>query len=124
VDYTCRRRHASSSVLLHAKCRKAPGVWPSQVTFSSSPGKTPCSTASLPSLPVCLPLLPGIALPHALHCLHLRQTKEIVMSTIKSYAAKEAGADLSLWEYDAGELLPQDVEVQVEYCGSATPTCR
>lgn len=25
------------------------------------------------------------------------------MSTIKSYAAKEAGADLSLWEYDAGE---------------------
>ena len=39
------------------------------------------------------------------------------MSTIKSYAAKEAGADLSLWEYDAGELLPQDVEVQVEYCG-------
>ncbi|NEM65059.1 alcohol dehydrogenase catalytic domain-containing protein, partial [Escherichia coli] len=23
----------------------------------------------------------------------------------------------SLWEYDAGELLPQDVEVQVEYCG-------
>ncbi|HBX6476790.1 TPA: alcohol dehydrogenase, partial [Klebsiella pneumoniae] len=26
------------------------------------------------------------------------------MSIIKSYAAKEAGADLSLWEYDAGEL--------------------
>ncbi|MBM0459624.1 alcohol dehydrogenase, partial [Klebsiella pneumoniae] len=24
------------------------------------------------------------------------------MSIIKSYAAKEAGADLSLWEYDAG----------------------
>ena len=39
------------------------------------------------------------------------------MSTIKSYAAKEAGADLSLWEYDAGDLKPEDVEVQVEYCG-------
>ncbi len=39
------------------------------------------------------------------------------MSIIKSYAAKEAGADLSLWEYDAGELLPEDVEVEVEYCG-------
>ena len=39
------------------------------------------------------------------------------MSTIKSYAAKEAGADLSLWEYDAGELRPEDVEVKVEYCG-------
>ena len=39
------------------------------------------------------------------------------MSTIKSYAAKEAGADLSLWEYDAGDLKPEEVEVQVEYCG-------
>ena len=39
------------------------------------------------------------------------------MSIIKSYAAKEAGADLSLWEYDAGELQPEDVEVEVEYCG-------
>ena len=39
------------------------------------------------------------------------------MSIIKSYAAKEAGADLSLWVYDAGELQPEDVEVEVEYCG-------
>ncbi len=39
------------------------------------------------------------------------------MTIIKSYAAKEAGADLSLWEYDAGELQPEDVEVEVEYCG-------
>jgi uncharacterized zinc-type alcohol dehydrogenase-like protein len=41
----------------------------------------------------------------------------------KSYAAKEAGADLSLWEYDAANSC-QDVEVQVEYCGICHPTCR
>ncbi len=46
------------------------------------------------------------------------------MSIIKSYAAKEAGADLSLWEYDAGELQPEDVEVEVEYCGISSRTCR
>ncbi|WP_312284842.1 NADPH-dependent aldehyde reductase Ahr [Yokenella regensburgei] len=39
------------------------------------------------------------------------------MSKIKSYAAKEAGAELEVWEYDAGELLPDDVEVEVDYCG-------
>ncbi len=39
------------------------------------------------------------------------------MSIIKSYAAKQAGADLEVWEYDAGDLLPEDVEVQVDYCG-------
>jgi uncharacterized zinc-type alcohol dehydrogenase-like protein len=39
------------------------------------------------------------------------------MSIIKSYAAKEAGADLELFEYDAGELGQEDVEVQVDYCG-------
>ena len=39
------------------------------------------------------------------------------MSIIKSYAAKQAGADLEVWEYDAGELAPDDVEVQVDYCG-------
>ncbi|MDR3105368.1 MAG: alcohol dehydrogenase, partial [Yokenella regensburgei] len=37
------------------------------------------------------------------------------MSKIKSYAAKEAGAELEVWEYDAGELLPDDVEVEVDY---------
>jgi uncharacterized zinc-type alcohol dehydrogenase-like protein len=37
------------------------------------------------------------------------------MSIIKSYAAKEAGADLELFEYDAGELGQEDVEVQVDY---------
>lgn len=39
------------------------------------------------------------------------------MSIIKSYAAKAAGADLEVWEYDAGDLKPDDVEVQVDYCG-------
>ncbi|WP_024559703.1 alcohol dehydrogenase catalytic domain-containing protein, partial [Franconibacter pulveris] len=39
------------------------------------------------------------------------------MTIIKSYAAHEAGAALELYEYDAGELKPEDVEVEVEYCG-------
>ena len=39
------------------------------------------------------------------------------MTIIKSYAAKQAGGDLEVWEYDAGELTPEDVEVQVDYCG-------
>ena len=39
------------------------------------------------------------------------------MTIIKSYAAKEAGAGLELWEYDAGELAAEDVEVTVDYCG-------
>lgn len=39
------------------------------------------------------------------------------MSMIKSYAAPQAGAELELYEFDAGELLPEDVEVKVEYCG-------
>ncbi len=39
------------------------------------------------------------------------------MSMIKSYAAKEACGELDLYEYDPGELKPQDGEVQVDYCG-------
>ncbi|MEA1063418.1 NADPH-dependent aldehyde reductase Ahr [Erwinia sp. HR93] len=39
------------------------------------------------------------------------------MTKIKSYAALSAGADLEPYEYDAGELNAEDVEVQVEYCG-------
>lgn len=39
------------------------------------------------------------------------------MSMIKSYAAPKAGAALELYEFDAGELKPEDVEVEVEYCG-------
>lgn len=39
------------------------------------------------------------------------------MSVIKSYAAPKAGAELALQDFDAGDLLPEDVEVKVEYCG-------
>lgn len=39
------------------------------------------------------------------------------MTIIKSYAAPQAGAELELYEFDAGELAPEDVEVDVEYCG-------
>lgn len=39
------------------------------------------------------------------------------MSKIKSYAALKPGANLELYEYDAGALQPDDVEVKVEYCG-------
>lgn len=39
------------------------------------------------------------------------------MSMIRSYAAKEAGGELEVYEYDPGELRPQDIEVQVDYCG-------
>lgn len=35
------------------------------------------------------------------------------MTIIKSYAAHKAGAELELYEYDAGELKPEDVEVEV-----------
>lgn len=62
--------------------------------------------------------LPSAREYHALHFLgYHANPKEMNMTIIKSYAAKEAGADLSLWEYDAGELQPEDVEVEVEYCG-------
>ena len=36
---------------------------------------------------------------------------------IQAYAAMQAGAELVPYEFDAGELLPQQVEIQVEYCG-------
>ncbi|KFF66542.1 alcohol dehydrogenase [Pectobacterium brasiliense] len=39
------------------------------------------------------------------------------MTIIKSYAAPEAGAALELYEFDAGELQAEDVEVVVDYCG-------
>ncbi|MFP9230226.1 NADPH-dependent aldehyde reductase Ahr [Pectobacterium cacticida] len=39
------------------------------------------------------------------------------MTMIKSYAAPEAGAALELYEFDAGELQAEDVEVVVDYCG-------
>lgn len=43
--------------------------------------------------------------------------KDQKMSMIRSYAAKEAGGELEVYEYDPGELRPQDIEVQVDYCG-------
>lgn len=46
------------------------------------------------------------------------------MSMIKSYAAKEAGGELELYEYDPGELKPQDVEVQVDYSPRRIKVCR
>lgn len=36
---------------------------------------------------------------------------------IKSYAAKQAGQALELYEYDVAELGDEEVEVEVEYCG-------
>ena len=56
------------------------------------------------------PALPCSKLPRQ----HQRRTKNV---DDKSYAAKEAGGELEVYEYDPGELKPQDVEVQVDYCG-------
>ncbi|CAB1220589.1 NADPH-dependent aldehyde reductase Ahr [Acinetobacter bouvetii] len=36
---------------------------------------------------------------------------------IQAYAAMQAGAALEAYQFDAGELLPHQVEVKVEYCG-------
>lgn len=36
---------------------------------------------------------------------------------IKAYAAFEANAELQPYEYDPGELSPQQVEIDVHYCG-------
>ncbi len=36
---------------------------------------------------------------------------------IQAYAVQESGGKLSPFEYDPGELGPEDVEIQVEYCG-------
>ncbi|GCY86216.1 alcohol dehydrogenase [Escherichia coli] len=37
------------------------------------------------------------------------------MSMIKSYAAKEAGGELEVYQYDPGELKPQVSDVKVDY---------
>lgn len=124
VDYTCRwppcKQQRVSATLSVEKNSARPAQERLRSHFPlRQPGKlTPSPSPSLFDCPVCLPPSAKRRLaPCSTLSVYLRQTKEIVMSTIKSYAAKEAGADLSLWEYDAGELLPQDVEVQVEYCG-------
>ncbi|PSN19419.1 alcohol dehydrogenase, partial [filamentous cyanobacterium CCP5] len=36
---------------------------------------------------------------------------------IKAYAAHEPGGRLEPFEYDPGELLPDQVEIEVDYCG-------
>ncbi len=46
------------------------------------------------------------------------------MSMIKSYAAKEAGGELEVYEYDPGELKPQDVECRWITAGSVIPICQ
>ena len=46
------------------------------------------------------------------------------MSKIKSYAAPQAGAELELYEYDAGELKAEDVEYRWITAGSAIQTSR
>jgi alcohol/geraniol dehydrogenase (NADP+) len=37
--------------------------------------------------------------------------------TIKAYAADAPGAELKPFEYEPGPLKPEEVEIQVEYCG-------
>lgn len=39
------------------------------------------------------------------------------MSTIKAFAANEAGGQFAPFEYDAGPIGEFDVEINVEYCG-------
>ena len=39
------------------------------------------------------------------------------MNAIQAYAAKEPGATLERFEYDPGELKPDEVEIEVDYCG-------
>ena len=36
---------------------------------------------------------------------------------IKAYAAKQAGAELSIIEFDPGKLGADEVEIEVENCG-------
>ena len=38
-------------------------------------------------------------------------------NTINAYAALSAGAALTPYQFDAGELQAHQVEIQVEYCG-------
>lgn len=38
-------------------------------------------------------------------------------NTIRAYAAKEAGGSLERYDYDAGELKNDEVEIKVSHCG-------
>ena len=42
----------------------------------------------------------------------------------KATLQKRRAGQLELYEYDAGELEPEDVEVQVDYCGLSRLICR
>ena len=37
--------------------------------------------------------------------------------TVQAYAAHEAGGKLEPFEYELGSLKPDEVEIDVEYCG-------
>jgi alcohol/geraniol dehydrogenase (NADP+) len=37
--------------------------------------------------------------------------------TVQAHAAHEAGAKLQSFEYELGSLKPDEVEIDVEYCG-------
>ena len=37
--------------------------------------------------------------------------------TIQAFAVMEQGKPLERFEYEAGELLPDEVEIHIEYCG-------
>ena len=37
--------------------------------------------------------------------------------TVQAYAAHEAGGKLEPFEYESGSLKPDEVEIDVEYCG-------
>jgi uncharacterized zinc-type alcohol dehydrogenase-like protein len=39
------------------------------------------------------------------------------MNPIRAWAARDAGGPLEAFEYDPGPLGPEEVEIQVEYCG-------
>ena len=45
-----------------------------------------------------------------------RQRQYIVM-TIQAYAAHKSDGNLELFEYELGSLKPDEVEIDVEYCG-------
>ena len=38
-------------------------------------------------------------------------------NVIRAWAVKEAGGKLERYDFDAGELGADDVEIKVEYCG-------
>ena len=45
------------------------------------------------------------------------RTDRIFVMTVQAYAAHEAGGKLEPFEYELGSLKPDEVEIDVEYCG-------